>query len=221
VWFRSIAIGLSLLLLGAAAEARAAVRVALLPIVVYVQEGDSQYLQKGLEEMLAARLDQYEGVVVVRASGEAAQPADGRAAREQARELQADFVLFGTFTRFGEGASLDLRCASVELPDESDDTQDTTRRVFIQSGTLAEIIPQLDVLAQKIVRYALGTSTTPRVGEVTAATAAPAAETEQVEELQRRVEALERVIYPPVATGQPDAAAAEGAQVPAEGPVVR
>ena len=56
--------------------------------------------------------------------------------------------MFGAFTQFGAGASLDVQCAAVKA-----DADARPRRIFVQSGTLGEIIPKLDDLAAKIARF--------------------------------------------------------------------
>lgn len=199
---RSLAIALFLLVC-AATPAQAGVRIALLPIAVHAAGEESAYLQSGLAEMIASRLDQYEGVVVARPRIEGAPTATAEAAREVAKGVGADFVLFGSFTRFGDGASLDLRCARVANPGDSDAAQEAARRLFIQSGSLAEIIPQLDTLAQKVARYTIGAGgAAPRVAGTDADKAAPAASGPSQAEYQallQRVETLERALIPPVA----------------------
>jgi len=188
---RSIAIAaLACALLGAG-PAAAATRIILLPISVHATGAEVEYLQSGLMEMLASRLDQYDGLVVVRPGGDALEPRDDDAAREAGRGKDGDYVIFGSFTRFGDGASLDLRCASVGAPAD-DDARDLTRRVFVQSGTLSEIIPQLDTVAQKVARYTVSGGAEPiRVGEGRVAPAGSVSAAEY-QELLRRVEALER-----------------------------
>ena len=116
----------------------------------------------------------------------------------------ADFVLFGSFTRFGDGASLDLRCATVASPGEGDEAQDAARRLFIQSGALGEIIPQLDTLAQKVARYAIGTGAAPQVagasdGKPAASSAPRGPSPAEYQALLQRIEALESALIPPVA----------------------
>jgi len=187
---RSIAIAaLSCVCLGAGA-ADAATRIILLPISVHATGAEVEYLQSGLMEMLASRLDQYDGLVVVRPGGDAKSARDGDAAREAGREQDGDYVIFGSFTRFGDGASLDLRCAAVGAPTD-DDGRDVTRRVFVQSGTLSEIIPQLDTVAQKVARYAVSDGAEPtRVGDGRAPVTTVSADEYQA--LLRRVEALEQ-----------------------------
>ncbi len=78
--------------------------VALAPIAVHAAGKESTYLSRGLSEMLSARLEQFDGIRVVPIE---AGEADALAA---ARSAGADYVLYGSFTRFGEGASLDLQC---------------------------------------------------------------------------------------------------------------
>ena len=154
--------------------------VALAPITVHAAGTDSAYLSRGLSEMLSARLEQFEGIRVVRIE---AGEADVLAA---ARSAGADYVLYGSFTRFGEGASLDLKCmATAEGAGES-------RRVFIQAGLLTDIIPKLGTLAEKVARFSIS-------GEVTRrrATTDGAAKTAGLADLTRRVEALEEQVYAP------------------------
>ncbi len=209
---RSIAIAaLAGFVLGPVA-ADAATRIVLLPISVHATGAEVEYLQSGLMEMLASRLDQYDGLVVVRPGGDVISARDGDLAREAGRAQNGDYVVFGSFTRFGDGASLDLRCAAVASP-EDDDSRDLTRRVFVQSGTLSEIIPQLDTVAQKVARYTVSGGAKPaRVGEAGAiSAAAPAAD---YQDLLRRLEALERgaaagASPAPIVGAAPDEAAAK------------
>ncbi len=190
---RSFAIALVLLSLAVPAMAET-VRVALLPVSVHAAGEGSEYLQTGLAEMIAARVDQYEGVTVVRPAVKGVEPSERETALAAARGVDADYVLFGSFTRFGNGASLDLRC----LPTDPAATLEH-RRLFIQSGELAEIIPKLDTLAQRVVRYtvAAGKSPVKRGSSDGTAPAGPSAADYQA--LVKRVEELERALIPPVA----------------------
>jgi hypothetical protein len=180
-------------------------RIALLPIAVHAAGTDVDYLQSGLAEMLAARLDQYDGIVVLRPASEATPPANEAAALEAARGMGAQFAVWGSFTRFGDGASLDLRCAPVGEPPVGDEAaRDAARRLFVQSGTLAQIIPQLDTLANKVARHALAGAGAPRIvgAEAPAAEAPPAAPNPgALDEIVRRLDALERAVFQPVAAG--------------------
>jgi hypothetical protein len=145
---------------------------------------------------------------VLRPAADAAAPTGEAAALEAAGALGADFVLFGSFTQFGEGASLDLRCAQVAEASERD--EDASRRVFIHSGTVAEIIPKLDTLAEKVVRYVLGNAGGARrvaESEVGEGRGSGAATNAALVDLRSRVEALERAVYAPAGSGEPEPAA--------------
>ena len=96
----------------APALAGAEPRVAILPVVVHSAAPDPSYLSDGLADMLGARLEQLGGMRVVRDEDKDATTrlADALA---RGRALEADYVVFGSFTQFGEGASLDIQCAPV------------------------------------------------------------------------------------------------------------
>jgi TolB-like protein len=163
------------------------VRVVILPVVVHSATPDSAYVSQGIADMLSARLEQLGGVDVVR--GEDASDATSQLSRavELGRSNGGDYVLFGSFTQFGDGASLDMRCAPLRKGD------DPPRSIFIQSGTMGEIIPKLDELADKVAHYVSGEL------PPTAATAAAArTESTSITELRRRLEALERAVFPPL-----------------------
>src|SRR5262245_47323045 len=104
---RLVAAALPLFAVGAGAEVR--VKVAVLPVVVHALE-QKEYLQSGIADMLATRLEQNPKLTVARVADVAQATTDGEAARAAARAAGAQFVVFGSFTRFGDGASLDLRC---------------------------------------------------------------------------------------------------------------
>jgi outer membrane protein insertion porin family len=167
--------------------ARARSRVAILPVVVH--SGDSQdYLRQGIADMLSARLGQDPEIQVVRIDDAAQATTDLAKAQAAARAAGAEFVLFGSFTRFGEGASLDVQCASVSGGGE--DGAGAARQIFVQAGTLGDIIPRLDDLAQRVAYYV-------KNGEAPAVSAAPpisgsSVSRSELDELRRRVDALER-----------------------------
>ncbi len=174
--------------LGAADAGAEPVRVALLPIVVHSAEPETAYLSRGLADMLTARLEQTGGIAVisVQASGEAhSLPA----AMEAGRRAKAAFVVFASFTQFGEGASFDVRCAPVGEGDEV-----APRRVFIQSGSLGDIIPKLDDLSARIARF-VGVGALVDAGAGSNGAGSPAAVDNAVSKLRERVDALERVVY--------------------------
>ncbi len=160
-------------------------RVAVLPIVVHSVE-NHDYLRAGLADMLASRLAQHPGVEVVRVEDPKAATTDLQAARAAGQAVGADYVLFGSFTRFGDGASVDLYCARTR-------EGDVARRIFVQSGTLGEIIPRLDDLARKVgVFVVAGGSEVPPPVSAPPPAARPAPDAGEIE---ARIEALERAVF--------------------------
>lgn len=180
---------LSLALAGPA-TAKGRVKVAILPVFVHALEGH-EYLQSGLADMLASRIGQYDGVSVVRIEAEDAATSNAQKARESAKAVGADYVVFGSFTNFGQGASLDLVC--IATPEGT-----KVRDVFVQAGTLGEIIPKLDQVAERVARFAMtghpasmpSISAGPPGGGAGAAAVAAGDPS-----LAERVEALERVVF--------------------------
>jgi hypothetical protein len=188
----------------AAAAAAETARVVILPVVVHSAASDPSYVSRGLSDMLSARLEQLGGVDVVRV--DAGVPAIARLPEALAagRDAGGDFVVFGSFTQFGDGASLDIQCAPVA------EGGPAARSIFIQSGTMGEIIPKLDDLADKVARYVRGEPV-----RATAAATNGSATAEALDDLKRRLDALERAVFPPVAgatetgtTGESDDAGA-------------
>ena len=176
--------------LGWATTAQAqTVRVALLPIVVNSSLTETEYLSKGLADMISARLEKSGEIVVVRAEEGAI---DLEAAIAAGEDAGAEFVVYGSYTQFGDGASLDLRAASV-----ASGTKSNPRRVFVQAGSPAEIIPKLDDLSERVARYMVGAAVSagPAIDPSAAAPAA-GAQTPSQATLEARIEALERVVFP-------------------------
>jgi hypothetical protein len=184
-------------LLAVSAAAQPPVRVAVLPVVVHALE-QQDYLQSGIADMLATRLEQNPNLAVLRVSDPSRATIDAEAAREAARAAGADFVVYGSFTRFGDGASLDLRC----LP--SAGAKDAPpRSVFVQAGSVGEIIPRLDDIADKVGRYVVsGAPGTPAVAAgppgapgTSLSNEAMSDALSELDELRARVERLEEALY--------------------------
>ena len=171
-----------LLVLGIASGARGEERrtVAILPVVVHALE-QQNYLRDGLADMLASRIGQQPGIGVIRVNDPAQATVDVEAARAAGRAVGAQWVLFGSFTRFGEGASLDVRCVAVNAPGDPG-----PRSIFVQAGQIADLIPRLDGLAERVAQHVLGRE------PGTPAGVAGNANRSELDELRRRVEALER-----------------------------
>jgi TolB-like protein len=184
-------------------------RLVLLPVVVHSAASDSEYVSRGLADMLSARIEQHGRLEVVRKEDPTLATTDLERALEAAQAERADFVLFGSFTQFGDGASLDLQCAPVAGGAEA------PRHIFIQSGTMGEIIPRLDELADKLDRYVGGDAASEGVASGAGAEPGAVPNGDALAELQRRLEVLEQAVFPPVAEAVEDPPTTEAvAQTP-------
>ena len=186
------------------------VKIAVLPVVVHAME-QQDYLRSGLGDMLASRLGQHSGLAVLRMEDPARATTDSETAQAAGRAAGADWVLFGSFTQFGTGASLDLRC----LP--ASGRAAGPRSIFTQSGSLGEIIPRLANVAARIAAHI-------EAGPVVEQESLPDLQALQgvVETLRGRVEALESTPTPaprrPATAASP--IAGEPATVAEEPPIV-
>ncbi len=172
-------------------------RLLMLPIVVHSAE-DPEYLREGLSDMLASRFERLGALELVRAEADGRGTTDPDEAAQLARKRGAQYVLFGSFTRFGQGASLDVQCAPVAA-NAADPAPEALREIFVHSGSIGDIIPDLDELAGKVSRFvrgeavlggrpaSVGSGGAPSGG---AASSSPA----QIRELEDRVAALEGMV---------------------------
>jgi TolB-like protein len=186
---RSVAVlaaGLSLVLLGGTARAEGRVPIALLPMVVHSAEvGD--YVRGGLADMLSSRLERIPDFHVIRIDDEAAATTKLDKALRTAAEAGAEFVLFGSFTRFGTGASLDVHCAAVKTREG----ESPLREIFVHSGNIGDVIPDLDDLVGKVARFVVK-DYTERVADSGQPADLPS--TRALNSLESRVTALEEAI---------------------------
>jgi len=162
----------------------AKVSIALIPVVVHSAE-DPAYLRAGLADMLVARLDQTGAFEIRRIADESVATTDLSRALEAGRAAGADFVLFGSFTRFGQGASLDMQCASTSATS----SRAPLREIFVHSGSIGDVIPDLDELVGKVSRFAVAGFSDPSVSA-----AGPDGERARPSDakLRQRVDQLER-----------------------------
>lgn len=188
------------------ARADERVRVALLPVVVHTSEG-RDYLQKGMTDMLVSRLGRDPRLAVVPVEDASTATTDLEAARKTALANDAEFVVFGSFTRFGEGASLDLFCASVR------DTEREPRRIYVHADTMAALIPLLDGVADRTSFAVLG-SASPAAGVAAGPEAAPAGGSTADQEQRRRADALEGADSDSESQAKPDPGAEGGGADP-------
>jgi hypothetical protein len=185
---------LLLLALSSAALANAddRVRVAVLPVVVFSGEG-REYLQKGMADMLVSRIGRDARLAVIPVDDANAATVDVEAARKTGLANDADYVVFGSFTRFGEGASLDLSCAAVHDPESE------PRKIYVHASNMGALIPLLDGVADR-TSYAVLGSEPPGSGVASGPVSGTDPNATAVGEQQRRIEAGERA-GPDVAVG--------------------
>ncbi len=145
--------------LQASRGAKASYKVAIFPVDINSPESLG-YMREGLWDMLASRVE-LEGRVAVIEKGAVKKALstlsgeiDTDSARKIGQALGADFVVFGSLTKLGDSASLDLKVLEVgsEKPGSS---------VFIQAKRMEEIVVQVDVLARRVDEKILGYSLSP------------------------------------------------------------
>ncbi len=169
------------------------IRVAILPVVIRSVEEDSSYLREGLSDMLASRLAREKGVGVIRVNEPEHATVKLGPARAIGQKVGADFVLFGSFTQFGDAASLDLQCAEV-VASRGEDA--LARQLFIQSGTVGEIIPELDGLSARMGTFLRDPETSLAEVDPAVSSAPPGAGGAGGNPaLLRRLEALETAVF--------------------------
>jgi len=184
------------LLAAAPSQADGRTRIALLPMVVHSAE-PPEYLRSGLSDMLASRLQRIPDFEVVRVEEEGAATTNLDKARKRARKAGAAFVLFGSFTRFGTGASLDVQCAGVGADDTA---EEPLREIFVHSGSIGDVIPDLDDLVGKVARFVIADYSDKAAAQAAAQAGAGAtgagsgASSASVRQLEDRVAALEKAL---------------------------
>ncbi len=142
------------------AETRA-YRVAVVPFAINA-ENDLAYLKNGIADMLTSRLAWENKVQVLgREQTEAAlQQATGPLNEIQAQilgaKLQADYVLFGSLTIFGNSISMDAKMIDVS-------GQRQTLSFFNQAEGMGKVIPQINRFASDINAKIFGRQVAPTV----------------------------------------------------------
>ena len=132
-------------------------KVAVVPFTVYAEK-DLTFLQKGIVDMLTSRLSQPGEVMVLgrEVTADAMQDVEGALnpakAVELGRALEADYVLYGSLTVFGESVSVDAEMVDVSGAREP-------LSFFTQSTSFGEVIPAVDRFAAQINETAFGKDT--------------------------------------------------------------
>jgi adenylosuccinate lyase len=124
-----------------------------------------------------------------------------------------DYLIFGAFTQFGDGASLDVHCLPLDVKNEAEAA--AARRIFISSGAVGDIIPKLDEIVDRLALYTKVARADAQPGAPTAA-APSAAQAEAMRDLTRRLEALEKAVFKGGAGGTAPNTAAQGPTPPPE-----
>lgn len=180
---------LGTVLLCAAASAADRTRIVILPIVVHSAASNSTYVSRGITDMISSRLEQTGRVHVERVEDPTAATTELRKALDWGKSRGGDFLVFGAFTQFGDGASLDVHCLPLDVKSEAEAA--AARRIFISSGAMGDIIPKLDEIVDRLAVYT-------KVGRVEslAGTPAPSAgQAEALRDLARRLDALEKAVF--------------------------
>jgi hypothetical protein len=168
-------------------------KLLLLPIVVHSAEAP-EYVRDGLADMLNARFSRIGALELIRPLDPDGGTTDLKTALKLGRKAGADFVLYGSFTRFGQGASLDVQCS----PTDESKKREPLREIFVHSGSIGEIIPDLDDLAGKVSRFANGESVAPTgpvpVGGVPGVAGGGGGSSGDDQDLLARIEALEAAL---------------------------
>ena len=141
--------------------------------------------------MLMARFQQADQFVLIQVEDPAMATTQLDQAVEAGRAADADFVLFGSFTRFGEGASLDMHAASTSPKSEGENL----REIFVHSGQIGEVIPDLEGLVGKVTRFAIEDFSPAASGEDAAPPPVPGSRADlllRVQSLEQAVEQLKK-----------------------------
>jgi TolB-like protein len=152
-------------------KASGPLKVALLPVTIHSPE-NLEYMREGLYAMFSSRVE-LEGRVMVmeraavkRAVSEVPGEIDSETAQKIGETLGADFVVFGSLTKLGDSASVDLKVLEVKGGKPASP-------VFIQARKMEEIIAQVDVLARKVDEKILGYPLSPPPAERSAVAEKP------------------------------------------------
>ncbi|MGD8227574.1 MAG: VCBS repeat-containing protein [Desulfobacteraceae bacterium] len=144
---------------GPIAFAKGPKRVAILPFAMNADR-DLTFLQEGIMDMLASRLawkgevQVLEKAQVKKQIAQSEGPMDRARALDVGRALQADYVIFGSLTVFGESVSLDARILDVAGAQE-------LMTAFKQTKGMDEVIPTVNQFAMDINEKIMGRSIAP------------------------------------------------------------
>jgi len=125
-----------------------AAKVALLPLTINAPDR-LDYLRNGLQDIMASRIS-WEGKVLVldkelvqKALAKVSGPIDETRALEIGKNLGADYVIFGSLTLAGAGASIDLQVADLGK-------KQAAEKFFTQTKGMDEVIPRMNGLIEDL-----------------------------------------------------------------------
>ena len=134
--------------------AAAPAKVLILPLEIYAEK-DLAFMQKGIEAMLATRLTREDKILPISKAdvNQALQgltgPINQAAAVSLGTRLQADYVIFGSITVFGDNISTDARFFDV--------FQKKPLITFNQSGqSTGDVIAHINLFTQRIIEQVFG-----------------------------------------------------------------
>jgi TolB-like protein len=180
------------------AGAESPLRILILPIVVHSAATDPSHVSGGLSEMIASRLEQSGRVFVERPEDESLATSQVGDALREGKARDVDFVIYGAFTQFGDGASLDIQCIPVQVASEAEAV--AARRIFIQSGAVGEIIPRLDEISGRLAAYVNAgqpdsEELAPEPALESATISAPEPGSDVLRSIAERLQALEEAVF--------------------------
>jgi TolB-like protein len=145
---------LQILALAGSASAAEPKSVLILPFAINADK-DLAYLKKGVADMLASRLATIDQLKVITAANSGLEPQkipdapDAQTAAALGAEANADYVLFGSLTVFGNSVSTDARFLDVR--------QKQALLNFSETGqTQGDVITHIDLLAARIKEQIFG-----------------------------------------------------------------
>src|SRR5262245_43950545 len=187
-------VGVVLLACASLASAEERTRIVMLPIVVHSASSNPSYVSRGITDMIASRLEQTGRVQVERVEDPSAATTVLGKALDWGKSRGGDYLIFGAFTQFGEGASLDVHCLPLSVKNEAEAA--AARRIFISSGAMGDIIPKLDEIVDRVAVYTKVARAEGEPGASASAAAPPAApppsagpSAEVLRDLARRLDA--------------------------------
>jgi TolB-like protein len=136
-------------------------KVAVLPFTMN-SDRDLTFLQKGIMDMLNSRLAWKDKVMVMeyqtvkKKAAKFEGPIDKKTALKIGRELNADYVVMGSLTVFGQSVSIDARILEVSKGEE-------LVTAFNQSKGMDDVIPTVNKFAQDINAKIMGRYVRPPV----------------------------------------------------------